>query len=168
MRSDRMRIGAAIGFAMFVVACEVRTSERPLPTTASDSLLVVLRARFGIAPSEIAIKVDERVDILFDRFPWSSASEEVQFERAYDVAAVVWQSYGAAHGIDTVTVRTTTVIHRDSLERREYSFYPSQLTSPEPPVLASTQPRTDSRRAGRTAPSSARRVLPRSADAIER
>jgi len=136
VRAARMRIGVAFGIALFVAACGSRPPEQDPKLASDDALFVTLKERFGVAPCAVAIRLEERVDITFDRYPWSSASEEAQYDRAYDVARVAWDSYGASHGIDTVTIRTTNIIRRDSIERREYQFLPAQLTSMQRPTMS--------------------------------
>lgn len=83
----------------------------------------------------------------FGRAPWLDSTAAIRFDRAYDVARLVKDEYGAAAGVDTVTVRAalapmpqitvgTAAPPSGGPDRvEEFFFYPAQLTARERPRL---------------------------------
>jgi hypothetical protein len=105
-----------------------------------DSLGPLIRAAFHADPATIEVRQGRRISIGFVREPWADSSRVVRFGRAYDVAQLLWDRYGAAAGVDTISVRTTTPSAYGSEAARieEYFFYPEQLTDRERPRIVPT------------------------------
>ncbi|HET7459067.1 MAG TPA: hypothetical protein VFJ74_15570 [Gemmatimonadaceae bacterium] len=119
---------------------------------STDSLASLLHTRFHLAPIALEIRAGQRVTVGFGRAPWLDSAAAVRFDRAYDVARLVWDEYGSAAGVDTVTVRTALAPTPEvavgaaasageaaPAHMEEYFFYPAQLTARERPRLGTAR-----------------------------
>jgi len=102
------------------------------PPVSSRELEPLLLARFGLAPLTLDVSGGRRVSIEFGHAPWSDSSTAIRFDRAYDVAQLVWERYGAALGIDTISVRRVVpfpgaAAGAPPMRSEEFFFYPAQL-----------------------------------------
>lgn len=141
MQRTLFSIATVVSLAAVVGACAHRSPVATAPALSSDSLAAVIQTRFAASPNRIEVR-SHRTLIGLRSAPWADSSERVQFNRAYDVARLVWERHGAARGVDTISVRTTFRARNDStdgLSVQEYYFYPEQLTSRKRPRLASTR-----------------------------
>jgi len=143
MRLLREALTGIVGIVVAISACAHRgAAPAGSAAVSADSVAALLHDRFAVAPITLELRAGQRVSVGIGRAPWADSSEAVQFDRAYDVARLVWDRYGAAEGVDTVSVRTAFV-PRDAAPgtagRQEYFFYPSQLTAGERPRLGPTR-----------------------------
>ena len=146
---SRVALAGGVLAAAALAAC-VRPQPaptRPAAVASTDSLATLLHARFELAPISLEVHAGQRVTVGFGRAPWLDSAAAVRFDRAYDVARLVWDEYGTAAGVDTVAVRTALApmpeiaagaaappnAGPDRVE--EYFFYPAQLTARERPRL---------------------------------
>ena len=119
-------------------ACARAVSGPPRPAAAvpPDELAPLLRAHFGLGPVTVDVWPGRRISVALTHAPWADSSAAVQFDRAYDVACLLWDRYGAASGVDTISVRRTGTDARAAPQQvAEYFFYPRQLTARERPRL---------------------------------
>ena len=104
-----------------------------------DSLGPLLISRMNVHPQSIVVRLGQRIAVDFRQTRWADSSENVRFDRSYDVARLLWDAYGATHAIDTISVRsiapglggaTSSPAHVE-----EFFFYPEQLTARKRPRL---------------------------------
>jgi hypothetical protein len=134
MPLHRMLSAAVFAAICALGACAHRGTSTAAPVASSDSLAALVHSRFAVAPIQLELR-RQRALIGLTRAAWADSSDAIQFDRAYDIARLVWDRYGASKGVDTVSVRTTFT----PLRTQEYFFYPEQLTARERPRLGSAR-----------------------------
>jgi hypothetical protein len=141
----RHRIATSTGVALTVLAAACAAAGgRPSDTVQRaadvpvDSLGPLLRSRFGLRPVTVDVRQGQRVSIGLATAPWTDSAATVRFDRAYDIARLVWDRYGAGTGVDTVSVREVSITG-EVRRTEEYFFYPRQLTSRERPHFRATR-----------------------------
>lgn len=102
---------------------------------ATDTLVALLHDRFTKSPISLDLRGSQRASVSFVHAPWEGASDQVQFDRAYDVARFVWDHLGVVGRVDTVSIRTTSHGSPDTSRTQVFSFYPKQLTARARPRL---------------------------------
>jgi hypothetical protein len=110
------------------------------PTVSGDSLGALLIARMDLRPRTLEVRPGQRITVEFTRVPWADSSDAIRFDRAYDVAHLLWTAYGAAHAIDTISVRRLTPGPSGPAGApahvEEFYFYPEQLTARQRPRMS--------------------------------
>jgi hypothetical protein len=138
------RTVAAATLAVLAIAAGARPADaqrgRPLALVPVDSLGSLIRATFHATPATVEVRHGRRISIGFLPAPWADSSRVVRFDRAYDVARLLWDRYGAAAGVDTISIRSTTpsLYGGDPARVEEYFFYPEQLGDRDRPRLGPT------------------------------
>jgi hypothetical protein len=147
----RLRLGAVTALvlspATYLSGCSRQVPPSPAPTStaiSADSLGPLLKSRLGLAPSSLEMRMGQRVSIGFPGRQWADLSDAARFDRAYDVARWVWDSYGAANGIDTISVRLAFRAPDQASDgapqrTQEFFFYPEQLAARNRPRLGSAR-----------------------------
>ena len=129
------------GLAFVVAALWACTNHPPTPIpveqVSGDSLGTLLISRMDIRPRGIELRLGQRIAVELTNVPWADSSANVRFDRAYDIARLLWGSYGATHAIDTISVRRITPgpggAESSPAQVEEFYFYPEQLTARQRP-----------------------------------
>jgi hypothetical protein len=135
---------AAATVAVLAMASGARTATAQRGRTAAlvsaDSLGSLISATFHATPATVEVRHGRRISIGFLPAPWADSSRIVRFDRAFDVARLLWDRYGAAAGVDTISIRSTTPspYGGDPARVEEYFFYPEQLADRDRPRLGPT------------------------------
>lgn len=118
----------------FTTACaRAQPGRDSVPTFSETAIASRVEQTFAVPNVSVSVNVGKRVHLVLGNVPWSDSTDAVQFDRAFDVARLVWDGYGARTGIDTVSIRTGDV---SRAREYEYFFYVKQLTSNRRPTLA--------------------------------
>ncbi len=140
MRSRATALGV---LALAIASIDACVRRPPVPIAvepvSGDSLGALLVSRMGLRPRAIELRVGQRIAVEFTQVRWADSSAAVRFDRAYDVARLLWDAYGATHAIDTISVRRTTPgpggAASSSAQIEEFYFYPEQFTARQRPRL---------------------------------
>jgi hypothetical protein len=134
-----------LAFSLALVdACTGRGSVPiAIEPVSGDSLGPLLISRMNVHPQSIDVRLGQRIAVDFVRTRWADSSANVRFDRSFDVARLLWDSYGATHGIDTISIRSTTPGPGGSASSparvEEFFFYPEQLAARQRPRWGSSR-----------------------------
>jgi len=150
--SSRAMALAVLTFAIASIGACARDplARSVVEPVSGDSLGSLLISRMRLRPHAIELRLGQRIAVEFTRVEWADSSAGVRFDRAYDVARLLWDAYGATHGIDTISVRRTTPVPGGAASSpaqiEEFYFYPEQLTARQRPRLGASRELSNERR----------------------
>jgi hypothetical protein len=125
-----------------------RSSKTVAPSSGVDSLTALIRSHYGARPM-IGVRERARVLIEFSPAPWTNVPGASERDSAFAVARLVWDNYGATHGIDTISVsneitfqstKTYGPTRPDSAKKAEYIFYRKEFQAQSAPVTLLSEP----------------------------